>query len=198
MEMKILIIEDHLTIILLIEEFLKILGYEDVQHSVKGSEGVELFREMVKSGNEPVVLLDFDLGEITGLDVIKQLLEIKPTAKVIMVTAHDRGDVDIQQCIKYGAYDYLEKPIRLEKLKEILKVLKTESAAVTEDPKVADTIDYLIKSSTQLSFIKIVETTHLKPEAVSEYLKKLESENIIKSMGDIEEVSCNLCESTNT
>jgi len=198
MEMKILIIEDHLTIVLLIEEFLKMLGYEDVQHSLKGSEGVELFREMVKSGNEPVVLLDFDLGDITGFDVIKQLLEIKPAAKVIMVTAHAKDEVDIQNCIASGAYDYLEKPIHLNKLKEIFQVLEIESGAVTEDPKVANTIDYLVKSSTQLSFIKIVETTHFKPEAVTEYLKKLESEKIIKSIGDIKEVSCNLCESVNT
>jgi len=66
--MEMLIIDDSLAIVLLVKEFLKKLGYENVQHSLKGSEGVELFREMVKSGKEPVVLLDLALGDTNGLD----------------------------------------------------------------------------------------------------------------------------------
>jgi len=196
MEMKILIIEDHLTIVLLIEEFLKMLGYEDVQYSLKGSEGVELFREMVKSGKDPVVLLDFDLGDTTGLDVIKQLLEIKPTTKVIMVTAHAKDEVDIQKCIASGAYDYLEKPIRLDKLKEVLQVLLAESA-VNDKEETPDVVDNLIKRSNQLSLEKIIEETHQKSEETLVYLKKLEAERIIKFIGDVKQVSCNSCESVN-
>jgi len=195
--MEILIIDDSLAIVLLVKEFLKKLGYENVQHSLKGSEGVELFREMVESGKEPVVLLDLDLGDTNGLDIITQLLEIKPTAKIIMETAHDKQETDVQKCISNGAYDYIKKPIRLENLKEMFRVLNAESDAVNEDPKVADTIDYLVKSSTQLSFTKIVETTHFKSEVITSYLKKLEIENIIKSIGDIKQVSCNSCESVN-
>jgi len=195
--MEILIIDDALTIVLLIKEFLKKLGYENVQYSQKGSEGVELFREMVQSGKEPVVLLDFNLGDTTGLEILTQLLEIKPNSKVIMETASDKQEDVIKKCIANGAYDYLQKPIRFEKLKEMLQVLNTESDIVNEDPKVADTIDYLIKSSTQLSFTKIVETTHFKPQVISDYLKKLEAANIIKSIGEIKQVSCSGCESVN-
>jgi len=194
---EILIIDDSLPIVLLVKEFLKKLGYENVQHSLKGSEGVELFREMVQSGKEPVVLLDFDLGNITGLEVMTQLLEIKPTAKVIMQTAYEKQEDSVQKCISDGAYGYLQKPIRFENLKEMLQVINSESDIVNEDPKVAETIDYLIKSSIQLSFTKIVETTHFKPEVIASYLKKLEAENIIKSIGDIKQVSCNGCESVN-
>jgi len=57
--MDILIIDDNLTIVLLVKEFLQKLGYENVQHSLKGSEGVELFREIVQSGKEPVVFFRF-------------------------------------------------------------------------------------------------------------------------------------------
>lgn len=195
--MEILIIDDSLAIVFLLKEFLKKLGYENVQHALKGSEGVELFKEMLKLGKEPVIFLDFDLGDTTGLDIITQILEIKPTAKVIMETAHDKKEGDVQQCISSGACDYLEKPIRLENLKKALQVLNTENNVVNDDPKVADTIDYLIKLSAQLSFSKIVETTHFKPKVIASYLQKLESENIIKSIGDIKQVSCNKCESVN-
>ena len=195
--MEMLIIDDSLAIILLLKKFLKKIGYENVQYTLKGSEGVELFREMVKSGKEPVVFLDFDLGDTNGLDIIIQLLAIKPSTKVIIETAISRGEDVIRKCISNGAYNYLEKPIRLENLKQVLQVLNAESDTVTEDKKVTDTIDCLIKSSTQLVLTKIVETTHFKPEVIARYLKKLESENIIKSIGDIKQVSCNGCESVN-
>lgn len=195
--MRILIIDDSLAIILLLEEFLKKLGYENVRYSQKGSEGIEIFREMVRSGKEPVVFLDYGLEDCTGFEVIAQLLEIKPNAKVIIETANAKSDDTIRKCFSIGACDYLEKPIKFEDIKEILQVLNPKSGAVTVAPKVADTIDYLIKSSTQLSFNKIVETTHFKPEIIASYLKKLEAENIIKSIGDIKQVSCNRCESVN-
>jgi len=195
--MELLIIEDHLTIVFLVKEFLQMLGYENVRHAVKGSEGVEVFREMVESGNEPVVLLDYDLGDTTGLDVLRQLLEIKPTAKVIMATAHSRDDVAIQECIASGAYDYLEKPIRLEKLKQILQVLIIESGVDDKKEKIQDVVDNIISRSNQLSLEKIVEETHFQSEDILEYLKKLEADKIIKSIGDVKQVSCNSCESVN-
>lgn len=165
---------------------------------LNGSEGVELFREIIHSGKEPVVFLDYDLGDTTGFEIITQLLEIKPTAKVIMETANAKSDDTMRKCFSTGAYDYLEKPIKFEHIKKIIQVLVSESGFEDKEQEIHDIIDNLISRSNQLSLEKIIEETHLKSEEILEYLQKLESEHVIKSIGTIREVSCERCDSVDT
>lgn len=195
---NVLIIEDSLATIILVKEFLKKLGYENVHYSQNGNEGIVLFKKLVKEGKNPLVFLDYELGDTDGLTIIKQLLEIEPSTKVIIETASERTEEPVKKLLSCGAYDYLVKPIRFKQLEEILQTLNDESCFTSQDEKVYDIIQYMIKSSTQLSFAKVVETTHLKPEIISDYLNKLVSENLLRSIGTVKEVSCSCCESVNT
>jgi len=62
-----------------------------------------------------VVLLDIQLGDMDGLDVLDHLIESAPHAAVVMMTAN--GDVPaIVDAMRRGAYDYLVKPVTRTKL----------------------------------------------------------------------------------
>lgn len=87
----------------------------------KGLEGLELFIE-----EEPdIVLLDIHLPDISGINVLESIRKENPNAIVIMVTAF--GDIQTAvTTIKSGAYDFVEKPFNLEKLKILIgKALET-------------------------------------------------------------------------
>ena len=130
---EVLIIEDSLATILLVKDFLKQLGYMKVHHSLKGADGIILFGELVKAGKDPIVFLDYELGDTDGLAIITQILQLKPDTKVIIETASERNDHSVKKLLSFGAYDYLEKPIHFERLKEILAVLDTESSYQTDN-----------------------------------------------------------------
>ncbi|XID93455.1 sigma-54-dependent transcriptional regulator [Paenibacillaceae bacterium WGS1546] len=68
-----------------------------------------------------VMILDFMLTDMTGLDVLKKVRECSPQTKVFMLTAY--GNVEnAVLAMKWGASDYLNKPCDLKQLADIVKI----------------------------------------------------------------------------
>jgi two-component system, NtrC family, nitrogen regulation response regulator GlnG len=80
-----------------------------------GAEGEALFR-----AEEPdVVVLDLQLPDRSGLDVFHAIRAADPKRPVIFMTAHGTTDAAIR-AMKEGAFDYLVKPVDLDRLSQIL------------------------------------------------------------------------------
>jgi DNA-binding NtrC family response regulator len=100
-----------------------------------GAEGLE----RVAAACPDVILLDLRLPDQSGLDLLRQLRRIDARIPVVMVTVARSADSAIE-AMRHGAYDYLLKPIDLQKLdrviSEALKVsrLMREPAVVAETP----------------------------------------------------------------
>ena len=71
-----------------------------------------------------LVILDINLDvtrdTLEGIDLIGQILDIEPKAKVIMVTGHGQKENAIQ-CIERGAYDFFNKPVEIEELRTVIR-----------------------------------------------------------------------------
>ena len=95
--------------------------------------------ERVAAACPDVILLDLRLPDQSGLDILRQLRRIDARIPVVMVTVARSADSAIE-AMRHGAYDYLLKPIDLQKLdrviSEALKVsrLMREPAVVAETP----------------------------------------------------------------
>lgn len=109
--MRILIIDDEMNICLTLQSILEDDGYE-VAHTQDGKQGME----MISSFAPQVVLLDVRLDGMNGLDVLEQAVQINPDLAVIMISGHS-GIREAVQAIKLGAFDFLEKPLTLPKVK---------------------------------------------------------------------------------
>lgn len=110
----ILIVEDEETLSRNIKAYLERHNYI-VRIADTGEEGLKQF----ESFKPKVVLLDFKLPGISGLDVLSRIREIDSKVIVIMMTAY--GNVKIAvDALKAGAYDFLTKPIILGELKLLL------------------------------------------------------------------------------
>ena len=69
-----------------------------------------------------VLLLDLNLGSATltsGLDLIKQLIVIKPTAHIVVVSMHDEPDI-VSKAIQNGAMGYVSKASSIDTLQEAI------------------------------------------------------------------------------
>lgn len=194
----ILIIEDSLSVAILLEEFLKKLNYNLIHICNNGKTGIQVFSELVESGKAPVVLLDYVLPDMNGNEVMDEILALRPNTKVIIETASDKAEETIKSILRAGAYEFLEKPIRFENIKNIMQVLEEEEKilggpALEKADLSQHKIDVLLGSSTRISLARITEYTKMKKESVLEYLKQLQSSGKITIEADIKEISCNIC-----
>lgn len=192
----VLIIEDSLATTILLRDFLKKLGYENVQTCNDGKTGIQLFSELDSAGKNPTVLLDFHLPDMNANKVMTSIFNIRPNAKIILETADSKSDEQIKDALRGGAYLYIEKPIRYENLKNVFETLEQERNIIEEKPSDnLEKIVFHIKSSSQMSFARLSEYSDTENDLLKKYLLQLETEKKIMKISDMKEVSCNQCSS---
>ena len=112
---KILLIEDDTSLAANLQEVLEGEGFR-ISHCTRGDEGLR------RAGSEEcdVVLTDLRLPGLGGLELVRQLHELQPRLPVVLMTAHGTIDTAIE-ATKFGAYDYLPKPLEPQRLREVLE-----------------------------------------------------------------------------
>jgi DNA-binding NtrC family response regulator len=119
---RILVIEDDTTIRVTLRDVLQKQGYQ-VDLAEDGTGGVEHFRKR----SYGLTLLDLHLPDMHGLEVLKAIRESDQEALVVVMTAFPEVRTAVD-CVKAGAYDYLNKPFELDDLKEVIRrALETRS-----------------------------------------------------------------------
>lgn len=82
----------------------------------RGSAGIQAVREHLID----IVLTDFKMPDMTGLDVLKAVKELNPEIPVIVMTAFGSIESAVE-AMKAGAFDYLQKPINLDEVEILVK-----------------------------------------------------------------------------
>lgn len=108
--MKILIIDDERSIRNSLKEILADEGY-DVDVAENGRQGCE----MVEKEKYSVIFCDIKMPEMDGIEVLEKLRQMGVDSAVIMISGH--GDIDTAvECIKKGAFDFIQKPLDLNRI----------------------------------------------------------------------------------
>ncbi|NGY86362.1 sigma-54-dependent Fis family transcriptional regulator [Bacillus megaterium] len=146
---SVLMIDDEQNLCKLVAKKLLKSGFH-THAAYTGGKGIE----MAKTLDIDVVILDYMLPDMTGIDVLKKLKEVTQS-KVIMLTAYGNVESAVQS-MKIGAADYLNKPVELEELKNIIASLCTDKQpdAVMEKGKDKD---FISKSSEMNKLVEMVE-----------------------------------------
>jgi len=111
-KVKILIVDDSMTIRQAIEKNLKEFQVEVVGTAGDGKTALELF----KNEDPDVVTLDITMPELDGITVLEEMMKIKRDVKVMVITALKDKATGLR-AIQLGAKSYLVKPFTSEKLK---------------------------------------------------------------------------------
>ena len=122
----ILVIDDEKSIRNTLKE---ILEYEKftVDLAENGIEGLEQY----KKGGYDIVLCDIKMPEMDGLEVLEKIFEEEGEAQVIMISGHGNIDTAVE-AIKKGAYDFIEKPLDLNRLLITIRNALDKSSLITE------------------------------------------------------------------
>jgi CheY-like chemotaxis protein len=113
---RILVVDDEPEVCLVLRDFLVTRG-----HEVALAESGPAALAALETFDPAVVLLDVDMPQMTGLEVLKRIVATRPGLPVIMVTAN--ADVGLtSQLLSAGAADYVPKPFDLDYLDQAVSV----------------------------------------------------------------------------
>ncbi len=155
-KVKIAIVEDERLQRELLKDILSIEGF-----NLDTFENASSFFSAHEDKDYDIVLLDYKLTDMTGMDVLRELKQISPITQVIIITAF--ADVEIAvEAMKEGAFDFLKKPIkkdelivRLKKAIEFLN-LNRELQKLRENIEAkGDVKDFVYKSKKMENIVKL-------------------------------------------
>ncbi len=125
---KVLLVDDDLTMVQMVAELLRQEGHEVFPFS-NGSAAVAGLTAHLPD----LVITDlyFDKTRAHGLEVVQKARALSPPAVVIVITGFGTIETAVE-AMKNGAFDYLEKPFKVEELKLCVQRALSYNAAVTE------------------------------------------------------------------
>ncbi len=127
--MKILIIDDERSIRNSLKEILADEGY-DVDVAENGAQGCA----MVDKERYSVIFCDIKMPEMDGMEVLDKLNEMGVDSAVIMISGH--ADIDTAvECIKKGAFDFVPKPLDLNRILITIKNA-TEKVSLVKESRI--------------------------------------------------------------
>ncbi|MFZ1985723.1 MAG: sigma-54 dependent transcriptional regulator [Desulfatitalea sp.] len=129
---RILFVDDDKDILMMVEQYLQMQGY-DITTVNSGLKALDL----VKDQDIDIIFTDYKMPEFNGLELLAAVKQYKPEIEVIVVTGYGSMESAIQ-AMKFGSYDYLQKPFKLDHLKLIID-------RITEEKKVKDKVALIRK-----------------------------------------------------
>ncbi len=183
--MKVLLIEDDVKLLKSIKEGLKKQGFR-VDTATDGEEGLYL----AQNSKYDVLIVDWMLPKISGIDLIKTIRKGKIATPVLILTA--KGDVEDKVEGLQVADDYLTKPFDFEELIARLKALYRRSQNIQENVlKIADLelnpetkevkrngkyIDLTAKQFELLKYLMVNKNKIVTPEMIANNLWEMNDE----------------------
>jgi two-component system, NtrC family, nitrogen regulation response regulator NtrX len=123
---KILVIDDERSIRNTLKDILEYEKYE-VDLAEDGAKGLE----KVKHTEYDIVLCDIKMPGMDGIEVLEQMSGVAPDTPVVMISGHGNIDTAVES-IKKGAFDFIEKPLDLNRLLITIRNAMDKSTLVNE------------------------------------------------------------------
>ncbi len=113
---KILVVDDDNNLRETLAELLELEGYDVYQ-----AESAKECMDLVRSDFYHVILMDYNLGDGTGIDLINKIRCFNEKSQIIMITAHASLNAAVK-AIQESVYDFMMKPVDFDYLKRTIKM----------------------------------------------------------------------------
>lgn len=125
---KVLAVDDSAAMLNIISSYLRDSEFELIDTARDGTTAVEKFAHL-----EPdIVLLDLVMPGQSGQETLRQIMEVRPDARVAIVSSVGTGEA-VQECQNLGARGFLKKPFSKEDLFEFLRGMTGEPVIHTRE-----------------------------------------------------------------
>jgi two-component system, NtrC family, response regulator AtoC len=96
------------------------------------AETAETALESLEVSPPDIVVTDLKLPSLTGVELLRRIKDQLPRSEVAIMTGHGSIETAVE-AMRQGAYDYIEKPFRVEKLRQLLQRMAEKVQLVTEN-----------------------------------------------------------------
>jgi signal transduction histidine kinase/FixJ family two-component response regulator len=145
---RVLIVEDSLDILsFLAEDVLPYHGYQ-VAAATTGQEGLD----KLSSTDPDLLLLDLELPDMSGIDILKRVQEDETDIPIVLMTAYGSESIAVE-AFRLGAKDYIIKPFTTEQVIEVLERTLIETRLRREKAELTDSLQRRVEQLTILSAV---------------------------------------------
>jgi DNA-binding NtrC family response regulator len=152
---KILIIDDEKSIRKTLREILEYEKYE-VDEAIDGNEGLT----MLQKEKYDVVLCDIKMPKMDGIEMLEKTMEISADTCVVMISGHGTIETAVE-AVKKGAFDFIAKPLDLNRLLVTIRNAMDKSTLVKETKvlkkKINKTFDMIGNSKAIVQIQEMIE-----------------------------------------
>lgn len=152
---KILIIDDEKSIRKTLREILEYEKYQ-VDEAAEGAEGLTLLQK----GKYDIVLCDIKMPKMDGIEVLDKIMQQSSDTPVVMISGHGNIETAVE-AVKKGAFDFIAKPLDLNRLLVTIRNAMDKSTLVTETKvlkkKVSKTFDMVGESKAITQIQEMIE-----------------------------------------
>lgn len=152
MAVRILVVDDDANLRESVRDNLELEGYDVVEAGT----GADAMKAVV-TGFFDVILMDFNLPDSTGIEVIRDIRKVNTESEILMLTAHASLDTALK-AIRESVYDFLVKPVDFDVLKRAIGKA-VEKLRLTQDNR--RLIEDLRKANEQLLYLSNMKSKFL-------------------------------------
>lgn len=170
----ILVVDDDPVAVELIKVTLHAYGFDNVKTCLESRDA----KELVENLSLAVVILDLFMPQISGFEILEEIVQNHPGLPVVVLTSDDSIDAAVR-CMRIGAFDFMVKPLdrnrlisavnhalRVRELEERLTLVTADSAEIT-GPQRPDIFENIITCSPRMEAIfQYIEAIATSPKAV--------------------------------
>ena len=152
---KILVIDDEKSIRKTLKEILEYEKYQ-VDEAADGSEGIAL----IEKNKYDVILCDIKMPKMDGIELLNKTVELSIDTPVVMISGHGNIETAVE-AVKKGAFDFISKPLDLNRLLVTIRNAMDKSSLVTETKvlkkKINKTFDIIGESKPIVQIKEMIE-----------------------------------------
>jgi PAS domain S-box-containing protein len=126
---RILFVDDEENLLRTVKELLEELGYR-VNSFQNGTQAFEAYKEDPDCFD--IVVSDMTMPGMTGLDLAKKILQLRPTQPVVLCTGHSEL-INRKKALKIGISDYYEKPVIISELAKVIRTVIDKAKGSAHD-----------------------------------------------------------------
>jgi DNA-binding NarL/FixJ family response regulator len=115
MSYKILVVDDTSFMRKMATDCLRQFGHIVIGEAVNGKDGIQKYKEL----KPDIVIMDLNMPEMSGIEAIKEILQINPEAAILVCSASNQQD-EINDALEAGARGYLSKPFNSDHLNDAI------------------------------------------------------------------------------
>ena len=117
--MKVMIVDDQLSMRLLVRDGLQQLGFRDFDEAPDGEAALRILPQPAAGAAISLIISDFNMPNLDGLALLRAVRVHPPISKTAFIMLTGRGDKDlVQRAVQYGVNNFLVKPFTIANLLE--------------------------------------------------------------------------------